>query len=52
MLLGIICLGFNSLYFKKKINFYILFPAKLIFFCCFIGYMALLIVVKWLTKYE
>ncbi|CAD8142220.1 unnamed protein product [Paramecium octaurelia] len=49
MLLGILCSGFNYIYFKKWINLSIIFPAKLLFFTLFIGYMVLLIIIKWST---
>lgn len=51
MLLGILCSGFNYLYFKKWINLFIIFPARLIFFTLFIGYMVMLIIIKWSTFY-
>ncbi|CAD8048874.1 unnamed protein product [Paramecium sonneborni] len=51
MLLGIICSGFNYFYFKKWINLFVIFPARLLFFTLFIGYMVTLIVLKWSTFY-
>lgn len=51
MLLGIICSGFNFYYFRKWVPFFVVFPAKLIFFVIFIGYMVLLIIYKWCTNF-
>lgn len=51
MSLGLICMGLNSLYFKDWIGLFIVFPAKMIFFTLFIGYMVFLILVKWTTSW-
>ncbi len=49
MLLGIMIFGSNSLYFSNWINLLIVFPTRMLFFLATIGYMVLLIVIKWLT---
>lgn len=52
MLLGIALKGFNSVYFGNAIDFWCEFVPQFFFLACSFGYMALLIVVKWLTNWE
>lgn len=51
MTLGLLCLGLNSYNSKNLIDLIIVFPVKLIFFSFTIGYMALIIFIKWNTKF-
>lgn len=51
MSLGLCCMGLNCLYFKDWIGLLIIFPAKLLFFTSFIGYMVYLILLKWLSPW-
>jgi V-type H+-transporting ATPase subunit a len=51
MTLGILISGANAIYFGKWVELIIIFPAKLIFFVVTIGYMVLLIIIKWLTSW-
>ena len=51
MFLGITIFGANSLYFSNWVNLLIVFPVRLIFFVVTIGYLVLLVVIKWLTPW-
>lgn len=51
MTLGLLCLGLNSYNSKNLIALFIVFPVKLCFFSLTIGYMAIIIFIKWNTKF-
>ena len=52
MLLGIVLKGFNSVYFDNFIDFWCEFVPQFLFLACSFGYMALLIIIKWLTNWD
>lgn len=52
MTVGVVMKAFNSLYFKKKIDFYFEFIPQFIFLFLLFGYMDFLIVFKWLTDWK
>lgn len=52
MTVGVIIKAFNSLYFKKKLDFYFEFIPQFIFLFLLFGYMDFLIVLKWLTDWN
>lgn len=52
MTLGVCCKAANSLYFKKKLDFYLEFIPQLIFLVILFGYMDFLIVFKWLKVWD
>ena len=52
MTVGILIKGVNSVYFGKWSKFFFVFLPELLFFLSTFGYMVLLIIVKWLTKFE
>lgn len=45
-------MGMNALYFKDWVTLLVIFPAKLLFFWLFIGYMCYLILLKWAIYWE
>lgn len=52
MTVGVIIKAFNSLYFKKKLDFFFEFIPQFIFLFLLFGYMDFLIVFKWLTVWD
>jgi len=52
MLLGIVLKGLNFIHFGKKLELIFDFLPRLIFMLTFLGYMCLLIVVKWTTDWN
>jgi len=52
MLLGVILKGLNLLYFDKQIELLLNYLPQVILITSFLGYMAGLIIVKWLTNWE
>ena len=52
MTVGVIIKAFNSLYFKKKLDFFFEFIPQFIFLFLLFGYMDFLIVFKWLTDWN
>lgn len=52
MTLGILLKAFNSLYFKRYLEFVFEFLPQIIFFMCTFGYMCAAIIIKWVTKFE
>ncbi len=52
MSLGIFMKAFNSLYFKRYLDFYFEFIPQIILLWVLFGWMDLLIVVKWLTPWD
>ncbi|TRY52005.1 V-type proton ATPase subunit a [Cryptosporidium tyzzeri] len=52
MTLGVILKGFNNLYFKNYVDFFMEFIPQFIFMVGFIGYLNFLIFFKWLTPIE
>lgn len=51
MVLGVIVKGYNSLYFKRKIEFWFEFIPQLLFLVLVFGYMDFLIIFKWLKDW-
>jgi V-type H+-transporting ATPase subunit a len=49
MTFGICLTVYNSTYFKKKMNIYCEFIPQILFLQCLFGYLAVLIIYKWLT---
>jgi len=49
MSLGILMKGLNSLYFKKKLDFFTEFIPQIIILWALFGWMDILIIGKWLT---
>lgn len=52
MTLGICVKAANSLYFKKKIDFWFEFVPQIVFMVILFGYMDFLIVFKWLKNWN
>lgn len=52
MTLGVCIKAFNSLYFKKKLDFYFEFIPQFIFLVILFGYMDFLIIFKWLKFWD
>lgn len=52
MTVGIMLKGINSIYFGKWSKFFFVFLPELLFFLATFGYMCVLIIMKWLTRYE
>jgi V-type H+-transporting ATPase subunit a len=52
MTLGIFIKASNSLYFKRKLDFYFEFIPQLIFMTVLFGYMDFLIIFKWLKPWQ
>ncbi|KAL4510304.1 hypothetical protein ABPG72_008194 [Tetrahymena utriculariae] len=51
MLLGILLKGLNSILQLSTLDFFFEFLPQLLFFICTFGYMALLIILKWLSSF-
>jgi V-type H+-transporting ATPase subunit a len=47
MSMGIIMKGFNSLYFKRLVDFFFEFIPQIIFLLALFGWMDILIIAKW-----
>lgn len=52
MSLGVCCKAANSLYFRKKLDFYFEFLPQFIFLVGLFGYMDFLIIFKWLKVWD
>lgn len=52
MTVGVIIKAFNSIYFKKRLDFYFEFIPQFIFLVLLFGYMDFLIVLKWLKNWS
>lgn len=52
MTFGILIKAMNSVYFKKKLDFYFEFIPQIIFMVILFGYMDFLIVIKWLKPWD
>jgi V-type H+-transporting ATPase subunit a len=52
MTVGVIIKAFNSVYFKKKLDFYFEFIPQFIFLFLLFGYMDFLVVFKWLKNWD
>lgn len=52
MTFGIVVKALNSLYFKKKLDFYFEFIPQIIFMVILFGYMDFLIIFKWLKPWD
>ena len=48
MTLGIIAYGMNAHFRADYVSLLLVFPSRLLFFCCTVGYMVFCIVLKWL----
>lgn len=51
MILGIVMKGFNAVYEKNKVDFFLEFLPQIILMVCLFGYMDFLIFVKWCTDW-
>lgn len=51
MTLGILLKGLNCIFFGDWIKFLFVFLPELVFFLCTFGYMVLLIIVKWFSRF-
>lgn len=51
MTLGLMQKGFNTIYRKDNIEFYHVFLPQMIFMLCLVGYMDIMIIIKWCTNY-
>ncbi|KAI4820249.1 hypothetical protein KUCAC02_028233 [Chaenocephalus aceratus] len=49
MSFGVILSTYNHLHFKKKYNLYLVFLPELLFLLCLFGYLAFMIIYKWLV---
>ncbi|XP_041854932.1 V-type proton ATPase 116 kDa subunit a [Melanotaenia boesemani] len=49
MSFGVILSTYNHLYFRKKYNLYLVFLPELLFLLCLFGYLAFMILYKWLV---
>lgn len=49
--LGVILKGFNNMYFKSKLDFYMEFIPQLILLLALFGFMDVLIIAKWLNDF-
>ena len=52
MTVGVIIKAFNSIYFKRRLDFYFEFIPQFIFLVLLFGYMDFLIVLKWLKNWS
>lgn len=52
MTFGVLCKASNTLYFKKKIDFYFEFIPQFIFLFGVFGFMDFLIIFKWLKLWD
>ncbi len=52
MTFGIVVKAYNSLYFKKKLDFFFEFIPQVIFMVILFGYMDFLIIFKWLKPWD
>jgi V-type H+-transporting ATPase subunit a len=52
MTLGVIIKAYNSIYFKKKLDFYFEFIPQFLFLFLLFGYMDFLIIFKWLKLWD
>ena len=52
MILGILLKGLNALLSRNKLDFFFEFVPQLLFLFSTFGYMAFLIIVKWLSSFD
>lgn len=52
MLMGVLLKGSNAVYFNRPLDFFFEFIPQLVLMLCFVGYMAFLIVYKWITPLD